>query len=425
MNRASGGAIGARLSLMMFLEFFVWGSWYVTVGNYMTANGMTGVIDWAYSVSPIAAIVSPFFLGLIVDRYFATEKVLGILHFIGGIALLIAPYMVSIGSSVGFILMLLLHTLCYMPSLALANSLSFHHITDQEKQFPLIRVFGTVGWIAAGILVSAVLQADLNAIPLYTGGIAAIILGFYCFTLPHTPPPARGQKVTVRDIVGLDALTHLKSRSFTVFIVCALLICIPLSAYYAYAPVFVNATGIANPAFKMSFGQMSEALFMLIMPVMFIRLGVKWMLALGMFGWVLRYVLFALGAPDAVLWMVMGGILLHGLCYDFFFVAGQIYVDKLSRPELRGQAQGFLILVTYGVGMLIGAQVAGAIFDNVFPGGSAESMAQWQTFWLIPAAFALVVLLFFIVLFNDRLRMNPAAIDTATVARDAAIEPNP
>ena len=164
---------------------------------------------------------------------------------------------------------------------------------------------------------------------------------------------------------------------------------------------------------------------MLIMPVMFIRLGVKWMLALGMFGWVLRYVLFALGAPDAVLWMVMGGILLHGLCYDFFFVAGQIYVDKLSRPELRGQAQGFLILVTYGVGMLIGAQVAGAIFDSVFPGGSAESMAQWQTFWLIPAAFALAVLLFFIALFNDRLRMNPAAIDTATVARDAAIEPNP
>ena len=425
MSDATNGAISGRLSLMMFLEFFVWGAWYVTVGNYMGENGMTGLIDWAYTVSPIAAIVSPFFLGLIADRYFASERVLGVLHLVGGLALLGAPSMVRMGSSVGFILMLLIHTLCYMPTLSLSNSLAFHHISDQEKQFPLIRVFGTVGWIVAGILVSAVLHADETAIPLYVAGVAGLAMGLYSFTLPHTPAPAAGQKVSARDILGLDALAQLKSRSFNVFIVSSMLVCIPLAAYYAYAPVFVNAAGIANPAFKMSFGQMSEVLFMLAMPILFVRLGVKWMLVIGMLAWAVRYALFALAAPDQVVWMVMGGIVLHGICYDFFFVAGHIYVDKKATAAIRGQAQGFIILVTYGVGMLIGAQVSGLIFSRVIPAGIAESMGQWQVFWMLPAVFALVVMLIFAALFDDRVRPAPAGVSPGTVARDAAIEPNP
>ncbi len=425
MNRESGGAIGGRLSLMMFLEFFVWGAWYVTVGNFMAANGMSEAIYWAFSVSPIAAIVSPFFLGLIADRYFATERVFGVLHLIGGVALLVAPYMVTIGSSVGFILLLLLHMLCYMPTLALGNSLSFHHIVDQEKQFPLIRVFGTVGWIVAGILVSAVLHADLTATPLYVAGIAALVLGFYSFTLPHTPPPARGKQVSARDIVGIDAWSQLRSRSFTVFVISSLLICIPLSAYYAYAPVYVSAADIENPAFKMSFGQMSEVLFMLAMPVLFIRLGVKWMLVIGMLAWVVRYLLFALAAPDQVLWMIMGGIVLHGICYDFFFVAGQIYVDKKATAAIRSQAQGFIILVTYGIGMLIGAQVAGLVFAQIVPDGTEGPMSQWQVFWFLPAAFAFVVMLVFAALFNDRVETRGESVSDITVARDAAIEPSP
>ena len=420
------GFIRTRLSAMMFLEFFVWGAWYVTVGNYMAAEGLTDAIYWAFTVSPVAAIVSPFFLGMIADRYFATERVLAALHIVGGIALAVAPLAVAAESGTLFILLLLLHMLCYMPTLALANSLAFHNIGDQEKEFPIIRVNGTIGWIVAGVLVSAVLHADETALPLYIGGAAGVLLGLYALTLPHTPPPAAGEKVSVREVLGIDALQQLSSRSFNVFILSSLLICIPLAAYYAYAPVFVNAAGLAAPAFKMSFGQMSEVVFMLAMPFFFARLGVKWMLVVGMLAWAARYALFAAAAPAGVVWMIMVGILLHGICYDFFFVAGQIYVDKKSSPAIRGQAQGFLILVTYGVGMLIGAQVSGWIFNAVVPGGIAESMSQWQTFWIIPAVFALAVMLFFAALFRDKV-VPPASeqVETGVVAGAAATEPNP
>jgi nucleoside transporter len=387
---------------MMFLEFFIWGSWYVTVGNYMASAGMTGAIDWAYTVHPIAAIVSPFFLGMVADRFFATEKVLGVMHIFGGLALLAAPAFA--GSPVGFVGMLLAHTLFFAATMGLANTLAFHHVTDQEKQFPMIRLFGTAGWIAAGVLVSGVLHADETPIPLYVGGIAAIVLGLYSFTLPHTPPPLAGQRPTAREVLGLDALSRLSSRPFWVFIVSSLLICIPLAAYYAYAPVFVNAAGFANPGFAMSFGQMSEVLFMLVMPFLFVRLGVKWMLIAGMAAWVLRYALFAMAAPDSVRWMILFGILLHGICYDFFFVAGQIYVDKQATASIRGQAQGFVVFVTYGVGMLVGAQVAGWIFDRVMTGDVNQALPLWASFWWIPAAFAAAVLVFFAVFFRGGIR---------------------
>jgi nucleoside transporter len=384
---------------MMFLQFFVWGAWYVTVGNYMTAIGLTGVIYWAYTVSPIAAVVSPFFLGMVADRYFATEKVLGALHLLGGIAILLAPG--AFGSAPLFVALLLVHVLFYMPTLGLSNSLAFHHIRDQEKEFPLIRVFGTVGWIAANVVVSAVLEADATPIPLYAAGIASLAMGLYSFTLPHTPPPAAGTKPTVRSILGLDALSRLNSRPFAVFIASSLLICIPLSAYYAYAPVFVASAGLPNPAFQMSFGQMSEVLFMVAMPFFFLRLGVKWMLVVGMAAWVLRYGLFALAAPSGNMPLILSGILLHGICYDFFFVTGQIYVDKKSSEDIRGQAQGFLVLVTYGVGMLLGAQISGWVFNAIVP--DPKLLAAWQTFWWVPAGFAALVILFFGAGFDDRL----------------------
>ncbi len=399
------GFLRTRLSTMMFLEFFVWGAWYVTVGNYMTRIGMTEEIFWAYTVSPIAAILSPFFLGMVADRFFATEKVLGCLHILGGLAIVSAPLVAEgEGASRGlFILLLLAHMLCYMPTLGLANSLAFHNIQDQEKQFPMIRVFGTLGWIGATVFVSRVLHADETAIPLYTAGAAGILLGFYSFSLPHTPPPAAGERVSVRRILGLDALAQLQGRSFNVFIISSLLICIPLAAYYAYAPVFVNAAGIADPAFKMSYGQMSEVLFMLAMPLLFRRLGVKWMLVIGMVAWSVRYALFAAAAPDAVFWMIMTGVLLHGICYDFFFVSGQIYVDKKSIPAIRGQAQGFLVFITYGVGMLIGTPLSGRVFNGFLDqGADTLSLLQWQAFWMIPAALAAVVMVFFGISFKDR-----------------------
>lgn len=407
---------------MMFLQFFIWGAWYTSVAVYMTAEGMETLTHWPYTVNPIAAIVAPFFLGLVADRFFATEKVLGVLHLLGGFVMLLVPQFSS--TPVAFILLLLLYNLCYMPTLGLANSLAFHNIQSQEKQFPLIRVFGTIGWIIAGLFVSFVLKAlvtdgrlpEQTPMPIYTAAVASILLGLYSFTLPHTPPPAAGQRVSIRSIVGLDALQQLGSRPFYVFLVSSFLICIPLAAYYNFTQLFLKATGFQNIAGTQTLGQMSEVIFMLLMPLFFARLGVKWMLLVGMGAWVLRYVLFALAAPDTIFWMIILGILLHGICYDFFFVTGQIYVDKKSTPEIRGQAQGMLVLVTYGVGMLIGAQVAGNVYNSFLNGASDLTLAQWQQFWFIPAAFAAVVMVGFGLLFNDRVERAPVTAPQATTA---------
>ena len=368
----------------------------------MGKAGMGDAIGWAYSVGPIAAILSPFLLGMVADRFFATERVLGGVHIVGGIVLFCAPMVVDgAGSAPLFVGMLFLHMICYMPTLGLTNTLAFHNITNQEKQFPLIRVFGTLGWIVAGIVVSKVFHADETALPFQIGGGAGVLLGLYCLTLPHTPPPAKGKKVSVRDLLCLDALSLLKKPSFLVFMVSSTLICIPLAAYYAYAPVFVNAAGLADPAFKMTFGQMSEIVFMLVMPLFFARLGVKKMLLIGMFAWVARYGLFALGAPTGTLWMILAGIALHGICYDFFFVTGQIYVDKEAPVALRGQAQGLLILVTQGIGMLVGAQVSAKLFSMFVQGREADILLGWQKYWIIPCAAAGAIMVLFALLFKD------------------------
>ena len=412
--------MSARLSVMMFLQFFVWGAWYTTVGVFMANNGMETLTHWPYTVNPIAAIAAPFFLGLVADRYFPTEKVLAVLHLLGGAIMLLVPRTAETPTL--FITLLLLYNLCYMPTLALSNSLAFHHIRDQEKQFPLIRVFGTVGWIVAGLFISFVLGRfvvgglpEQTAAPLYTTAVASILLGMYAFTLPHTPPRAAGERISVRGILGLDALQHLGSRSFWVFITASLLLCIPLAAYYNFTQIFLGDAGVERIAATQTLGQMSEVVFMLLMPFFFARLGVKWMLAVGMGAWVLRYVLFALAAPDAVFWMIATGILLHGICYDFFFVTGQIYVDKKSSPAIRGQAQGFLVLITYGVGMLIGAQIAGNVYTRILGDATSLTLEQWRGFWYIPAAFAAAVLVFFILMFHDR-TASAAAADAADVA---------
>lgn len=400
--------VQARLSAMMFLEFFIWGAWYTAIALYMAANGMGDLTHWPFTVNPIAAIIAPFFVGLIADRYFATEKVLGVLHIIGGIFMLLTP--LAVDNPLLFILMLLGYNLCYMPTMSLANTLAFHNIKDQEKEFPIIRVFGTIGWIVAGLTVSFVLvsfvadgvRPEETALPLYLTAAASFALGLYSFTLPHTPPPARGQAVSVRSIAGLDALKQLGSRSFYIFLGSSLLICIPLAAYYNFTQIYLGATGFENIAATQTIGQVSEVFFMVLMPFFFVRLGVKWMLGVGMFAWSLRYVLFAMGAPDMVTWMILGGIALHGICYDFFFVTGQIYVDLKSSDKVRGQAQGLIVLITYGVGMLIGAQLAGTVYNLFLGDQQALTLAQWHDFWWIPAIFAAVVMVIFLLTFNDR-----------------------
>ena len=420
-----------RLSVMMFLQFFIWGAWYTMIAVYMTKVGMERLTFWAFTVNPIAAIAAPFFVGLVADRFFATERVLALLHLIGGIVLLSVP---STANNPGlFIGLLLLYNLCYMPTLGLTSSLGFHHIADQEKDFPKIRVWGTIGWIIAGLFISFGLRyfvsgvkPEETALPIYAAAVASLALAAFSLTLPHTPAPARGQRVSVRSIVGVDAFKQLGTTSFYVFLASALLICIPLAVYYNFTQLFLQSANVQNIAGTQTLGQMSEMLFMLAMPVMFARWGVKKMLMAGMAAWVLRYALFAAAAPGAIFSLIALGILLHGICYDFFFVTGMIYVDKKSTAAIRGQAQGLFVLVTYGVGMLIGAQVAGRVYNSFL--GSAPSLAlnQWRNFWILPSAFALVILIFFALAFHDReAEVKPVSADVATgpKARSEAASP--
>ncbi|HET9825764.1 MAG TPA: nucleoside permease [Chitinophagaceae bacterium] len=397
-----------QLSAMMFLEFFIWGSWYTTVAVYMSKHDMANLTHWPFTVNPIAAIIAPFFVGLIADRYFATEKVLGTLHILGALFMFLTPS--ATGNPLIFILLLLAYNICYMPTISLANTVCFHILTDQEKQFPIIRVFGTIGWIVAGLIISFLLgnfvtsgiKPEETAMPLYLTAGASLLLGLYSFTLPHTPPPAKDKKVSAKSIIGVDALKQLGSPSFYIFLISSFLICIPLAAYYNFTQVFLEGAKFHNIAATQTIGQVSETFFMILMPFFFVRLGVKWMLAAGMLAWSLRYALFALGAPNLVTWMILTGIALHGVCYDFFFVAGQIYVDKKANAQIRAQAQGLIIFVTYGVGMLVGAQIAGTVYNSFLGNAVSLTLQKWQSFWWIPAAFALIVLIVFVVYFKEK-----------------------
>lgn len=386
--------------VMMFLQFFIWGAWYVTGGNYMHSHGMGDIIYLAYMVSPIGSIVSPFFMGMIADRYFSVQRVMGVMHILSGIFVICAPWL-GTASPPLFLLFLLFHMLCYMPTVGLAAATAFHLVDDKEKEFPLIRLFGTFGWIGAGIIVSFLLHGDYTALPMYVAGAGGIIMGLYSFTLPDVPPQDAGKKMSVRDIIGLDALKQLNSRPFVIFIIGLLLISIPFSIYFPYVPIFLKAAAIADPAFKMTFGQMSEVLFLLLMPWFFRKLGIKWVMVSGLLAWSLRYALFAVGAPDAVVWMLIAGILLHGACYDFVYVASQVYIDKKATPAIRAQAQGFFVLISYGVGQGLGTLTSGWIYNNIMAGTAEATLAQWQSFWIIPLIFSVVVTILFTLGFKD------------------------
>jgi nucleoside transporter len=393
-------SVRLKLSVMMFLQYFVWGSWYVTMGTYLlkTLQFSGQQSGLAYSTTALAAMVSPFFVGLVADRFFATERILAALHLIGAVLLYWVSTLTDFSS---FYPVLLGYTLCYMPTLALTNSLSFHQMTDPGKEFPGIRVLGTIGWIAAGFMISG-LSAEAVSLQFRLAAIASLALGLYSFALPHTPPARVGRKVTARDILGLDALQLMKERSFTIFVLGSFLICIPLQFYYAFTNPFLTELGITNSAAIQTVGQMSEIGFMLVMPFFFVRLGVKWMLILGMLAWALRYALFAYGDGGALVWMIYLGIALHGICYDFFFVTGQIYVDKKAPLHIRAAAQGFIAFVTLGVGMFVGSYLSGWVVDQYTQPVGETVLHDWQPIWLIPAAMSVVVLVLFAILFHYR-----------------------
>jgi nucleoside transporter len=404
--------IRTQLSVMMFLEFFVWGVWFVTMGTYLARIGFKGVdIAAAYSTTNWGAFIAPFFVGMIADRFFSAQKVLGVLHLVGAALLYWASTIQQPGP---FFWALLGYALLYMPTLALVNAISFHQMKDPGAQFPGIRVLGTIGWIVAGILVGKFLkpwneQIEATAIPMQIGAAASLVLGLYSFSLPSTPPKSAGKKVTVRDVLGLDALALMKDRSYAVLVISSLLISIPLAFYYNFTNLFLNETkGVANPAFSMTFGQMSEILFMILMPFFLRRLGIKKLMILGMLAWAGRYVLFAQGGTGSAATLLYLGIILHGICYDFFFVSGQIYVDRKAPAHLQASAQGFITLATYGLGMLIGAWVSGLVVDAYAIEGGGH---RWADMWYVPAAMAGLVTVLFAALFKDDV---PAVVSAPT-----------
>lgn len=466
---------------MMFLQFFIWGAWYVTAPNYLGTIGFTGTdFGWTYSVGPIAGMLTPFFVGMVADRFFAAQRVLGVMHITGGLLMYASTLLMTAGATPAAINWIFFgYMLTYFPTLALTNTIAMRNMQDSEKEFPAIRVLGTIGWITAGVVLSYLgWGTQINMF--YLVAASSLLLGIFSFFLPDTPPGAQG-KVSVREILGLDALILLKNRSYLVFLLSSMLICIPLAFYYQITSRMVEMSNFESFSFiqsikdllkmgdvigaTMSLGQVSEIVFMLVMPFFFKRLGVKWMLAIGMLAWVARYALFAMGAPDQVRWMILVGIVLHGICYDFFFVTGQIYTDRMAPKQIRGQAQGMLVLFTLGLGMFIGAQVAGRVeaqhtppasvhISEVFPQQGAEiqvlearlaaapagesqaiqselsaaiaavkisvsntekkalrqaelNAIDWQPLWAKPAAFAAVVLLVFILLFKDNRKQKP------------------
>lgn len=390
-----------RLSLMMFLQFFIWGSWSVTLGLVMTNHNMSLLIGDAFSAGPIASILSPFVLGMLVDRFFPSQKVMAVMHLAGAVILWFVPQALNAENGTLLITLLFGYTLCYMPTLALSNNIAFHSLHNVDKTFPVVRVFGTIGWIVAGIFIG-VTGVSASVTIFSIAAICSVILAIYSMTLPHTPAPAKGLPVKMRDLFCADAFALLKTRHFMVFSICAMLISVPLGTYYAYTASYLADTGISDVSTAMSFGQMSEIFFMLIIPLLFRRLGVKYMLLIGMLAWFVRYALFALGVSEEGRALLYLGILLHGVCYDFFFVVGFIYTDRVAGDKVKGQAQSMIVMFTYGIGMLLGSQISGILYNHLVAGQSVP--LAWTTFWWIPAISAAViaVIFFFSFKYNEK-----------------------
>lgn len=401
-----------QLSVMMFLEFFIWGAWFVTLGtfliNNLNANG--GQTAAVFSTQSWGAIIAPFIIGLIADRYFNAEKIMGILHLIGAV-LLYQVYHIGSVTSVyppEVFYYLLIYMVLFMPTLALVNSISFNQMTNTEKQFPPIRVWGTIGWIIAGLAISLIflwdsaesVKAGMMKNTFLLASIASLVLGIFSFTLPKTPPKiAKGTEVKVSEVLGLDALKLLKDKNFLIFFIASILICIPLAFYYQYANPFLQDIGMKNPTAKMSLGQFFEIFFLLMLPFFFKKFGFKVTILAGMLAWAIRYALFAYGNAGDLTFMLIIGIVLHGICYDFFFVSGQIYTNAKAGVKFKSAAQGLITLATYGIGMLIGFEIAGLIADAYKTG---ENNFDWKMIWIIPSIIALVVFILFAIFFNDK-----------------------
>lgn len=408
--------IRIKLSLMMFLEFFIWGSWFVTLGTFLGRNLLANGSETAavFSTQSFGAIIAPFIIGLIADRYFNAERILGTLHLIGAILM---SQMYYASDFAGFYPYVFGYMILFMPTLALVNSISFNQMKSAEKEFSSIRIWGTIGWIVAGLCISFLFHWDssegvsdgLLKNTFAMAGISSLILGVFSFSLPKTPPTVfKGEKVALSSLLGLDALKMLNNRNFLIFFISSILICIPLAFYYQNANLFLSEIGMENPTGKMTIGQVSEVLFLLLLPLFFSRFGFKVTILVGMIAWAIRYTLFAYGNPDELTSMLIVGIALHGICYDFFFVSGQIYTNSKAGDKYKSAAQGLITLATYGIGMLIGFWVAGIVSDAY---KLSDNQHNWQKIWMFAAGIAAVVAVLFFITFSQNKENSAREMD--------------
>ena len=395
-----------RLSFMMFLNYIIWGAWYVTISTYLTTTlKFTGTEAGAvFGTGALASMISPFFVGMIADRFFASEKVLAALHLIGALLLFAVTKVTSFPAVYAI---MFAYCLCFFPTVALTNSLTLQHIKDPGRDFPLIRVFATLGWIVIGLIIGW-LQVEASSTQFLIAAGASVAMALFSLTLPHTPPPNKGQEITMRRVLGLDALVVFKQPSFLVFVIASILACIPLTFYFSFTNTYLNEVHVANSAGKMSLGQVSEVVMMILMPFIFRRVSVKWILVAGLMAWTARYALLAYGDPGSGMWMFYLAILLHGICYDFFFMTGQLYTDMQAPANLRAAAQGLIIFLTYGVGMFIGSLLSGGALDYFTRTVDGAVTRDWHSFWLTSSAGAGVILLMILVLFRSKAKVQPA-----------------
>jgi nucleoside transporter len=405
MSTSSTYTVGVRaqLSFMMLLEYFIWGSWYVTLGTFMGTylQSSPTQIGAAYGALAIATIISPFFIGFIADKYFSAQRIMGVLHLVGAGLLYLAT---QIHDNTAFYWLVLVYSALYMPTIALSNNIAFAQMSDAGKQFPWIRVFGTLGWILAGVLISSLgFDKENSIVTFHMAAIASALLGIFSFSLPNTPP--KGKTSDASSVLGLDAFVLFKNSAYSIFFISAILICIPLSFYYGFANVFLNSIGVENAAAKMTFGQASEAIFILAIPFLFNNIGVKNMLLMGIVAWLLRYICFAFGNVDSNMWMLYAGIILHGICYDFFFVTGYMYTEKKAGEKIKNSAQGLFTLASYGLGMVIGTYFSGYVVGHY----TVNETPDWNSIWMVPAYISIGVLVFFLVLFKEKKQIETAA----------------
>lgn len=403
-------AVAPRLSLMMFLNYVVWGSWYVIIGTYLTQTlHFTGTQTGAvFGTSALACMVSPFFVGLIADRFFAAERVMCVLHLVGAVLL----YLVSTATTFTSVYLLMLaYCLCFFPTLALTNSLTLRNVSNPAADFPRIRLFATIGHIVINVVIGW-MQIEKSSMPFVISSGASVVMGLYCLTLPHTPPKAKGQAVSWRTAIGFDALVMLKDRSFAVFVIASVLACIPLAFYFSFTNAYLNEAGVTNAAGKMTLGQVAEIVMMLLMPFIFVRLRLKSILLLGLAAWSVRYAMLAFGNAGDGMWLFYGAILLHGICYDFFFMTGQLYTDQRAPAHLRGTAQGFVMVLTYGLGMFLGSLLSGWTVDFF----TTAQGRDWRAFWLSSSASAFLILVLLAVFFQSREKIRSKQPEAETAA---------